>query len=194
MEKRVVKPFVSVKTKDVMYKIRFLTGVSVKQMGQDLCDYAIKKKYVNQLIPYFKRAIRIQGADYPAMNSSSKTLPKFNGEIERISLMLEEETYEYCVSLAYALDCSVAKVVAMLVESSMKSEAFLNEYVVSYLNDKITPTHKKMLESILKDVNSQLDQRETLTSLLFYIVDKHKDAGKSVKRSVEEFVSRWTVT
>lgn len=194
MKKREVKPFVDVKKKEIIAKLSFLTGLSIKSISEDLCNHAIDSDFAIHLAPHFKRSIKIKNLQFPAQKNPVPLIKTQTEEIERMSLMLSEPIYEYAHSLSYATGLSVPKVVASMIEFSMNDGTYFNKYVTEYLSRKIDPERKQMLKSILNDINGNFEENYTIAALLFHIADELKEIDKSLEKSVEGFVSQWTAT
>lgn len=191
MEKRDVKPFVNTAIKDIITKISFLTGHSVKKIGEDLCKHAVDKNVGKELKNHFKRSIEINGVNFEGLKGPEKFERK-PGEIERLSLTVDNEIYEYAYKLSYAIGCSVAKVFAYFIESSMDDIAFLDSYIINVLSKNIAPGRKELLRKIIKDINENHSTKaNTVSALLLYIVDHYKQPGEKLDNTLESFVSGW---
>lgn len=193
MKRYEVKPFIEKEKKDIVVKLSFLTGYSIKAIGEDLCKHAINTDFAFYLAPYFKRSIRIKNIQMTA-SETPKKFPKNNKIVERVSLMVSEEVYEYAYSLSYAVGISLSKVIALMIEYSMNDADFFDDYVLNYLNEKIDPERKELLNSIIQDINRRIDREQPIATLLFHIADEYKEADESIEKAVGEFVSRWTAT
>lgn len=192
MEKRDVKPFIDVAMKDLIYKLNFITGYSIKKIGEDLCLHAINTGVGKELAPYFKRDIKLDNVLYsPAVKP--KKFPRTERQTERISLKLSPNIYEYAYSLSFAIGCSIAKVVAYFMERSMNDYDFLDLYVSEFLSEKMGDEQKDFMQKIIDDVNNDYlkDENEdhNITALLLFIVDEYKAAEQSVDSTLHNFIS-----
>lgn len=191
MSKRDVKPFVDVAIKDIITKISFLTGHSVKKIGEDLCKHAMDKNVGKELQPYFKRSVELNGEFYEGLKQPEKFERK-PGEIDRLSLAVDSEIYEYAYSISYAIGCSVAKVFAYFIESSMNDIAFIDSYIINVLSKNIAPSRKELLRNITKEMNDNYStKRITVSAILFHLVERYKQPGEKLDNTVERFVSGW---
>lgn len=194
MKKYEVKPFVEVHQKEIITKISFLTRLSIKAIGNDLCNHAVNSDIAIQLAPYFKRNIKIKNKEFSAQ-PNPLTLPKnHDKELERISLMLDEPIYEYAYSLYYATGITVPKITAMMIDYSMNDVDFFNSYVGSFVSTKVSPERKNLMMSILNEINGKFEDEYSMADLLFYISDEVKEFDGSIVSGIEEVVSRWTVS
>lgn len=191
MSTKMIKPYIDVKQKEKIVKLNFLSGLTIKDICNDLLEHAVKSNYAMFLTPHFKRNVTINKLQYPAQNSP-EPFPEITGELTRITLMVDNKIHEYANSLYYATDASVPKVLASMLNYSINDSKFFNKYVTEYLSEKIGDGRKKLLKSILKDINKDLESDENIGTLLFYITDKEKELDEGIGEGVENFVSRWT--
>lgn len=191
MRKRDVKPFISIETKNIIDKIAFLTGLSIKRICMDLCMHAVTNYAEEELVPYFKREIILNGKVYAAINKPQKFERK-SGEIERVTMTFDESTHEYLHTLAYAIGTSIAKVVAYCIERSMSDTSFKTDYVAQSLLSRMCQNRVQLLKEILADINhDHLEDKHSMASLLMYIVDEIKEANQNFDMTVENVVSTW---
>jgi len=192
MQKKDVQPFISVSTKDVIYKLSFITGHSVKQICQDLCVHTLrnKKKLGEELSPFLKREIKIGDALYAASKNPLKHYP-ITENVERVTVKISINSYEFAYSLAHALRWSVAKVVAYCIERSMKDFDYLNFYITKYLDSKMDENRKKMIELVMRDINKETEEEHSVASLLLGIVDELKEVDQNVTDAVSQVVENW---
>lgn len=192
MQKKDIQPFISNSTKDVIYKLSFITGYSVKQIGEDLCTHTLrnKQKLGKGLFPYLKRSIKLGETLYEPSNTPIKQYP-LTENLERVSIKISPLSYEFAYSLAYALGWSAAKVVAYCIEQSMKDFDFLNFYITKYLESKMEDNRKEMIGLIMREINKELDEEHSVAALMLGIVDELKAADQNVTEAVSHVVENW---
>lgn len=115
---------------------------------------------------------------------------KFPSKTERITLRLTRNVYEIVYYLSYALDCSVSRVVSLLLERGMHDVRFVNQYINRYLSS-IDDSRKKELQKVLDYINGELEEEITLASLLSYIAAEFKDPLKTSKEAFTAFFNQW---
>lgn len=193
MKKREVKPFINTVTKDAIQKLSFVTSISIKSIGNDLYKNSIRNGLVSELSSYFKRDIVIDGKVYKGSPDVEKFDP-YSTEIERISISLNSSDYEYVSNLAFALDCSVSKVVSYCIEKSMGDYDFLNVYIKHFLSKKVDENKVETLMSIIQKFNNgNNDVDYNATSLLFYIIDEFRNVNIGIENILNEVVLNDTV-
>lgn len=186
MSKRDVKPFIDVDVKDIIYRFSHVTSHSVKDILEDLCMNAIKNGIGEDLSPYFKRGIQVDGVIYQgSKNAIEFTYQSKN--IERVSMQLNPTAYDYVYNLSYAMECSVAKIVSFTIEKSIGDFKFMERYAKQFLNKLVDDKRKEQLLKVVKEVNRINDQEEyTLMSLLLYIADEYKRFDDGVASVLED--------
>ncbi|QCR33109.1 hypothetical protein [Lysinibacillus sp. SGAir0095] len=189
MEKREVKPFIDIDVKDTIYKLSFVTGYSVKSICEDLCNQSFRCGLGRELSPYFKRGIQIDGAVFQG-NKKAEKFESSSQNIERISMKVNGKLYDYAYHLSFAMESSVAKVVAYGVEKSMKDYAFLDRYIKQFLSKKIDKERKDMILKIVRTINKDytVDEEYGIVSLLLYIADEYKRLDEGVDGVLQDVV------
>lgn len=191
MTTKLVKPYINVKQKETISKLNFLTGLPIKDICNDLMEHAVKSNYAIFLTQHFKRGVIINKLQFPAKNDPVP-FPEVKGETTRITLKVNNRIHEYANSLYYATDVSVPKILASMINYSINDNKFFNDYVSKYLTEKIGEDRKKLLKSVMDDVNGVTECDENISSLLFYIVETEKEIDEGLGEAVEKFASRWT--
>ena len=174
MKKREVKPFVDTVIKDTINKISFVTGCSIKSICEDFCSHAFESGLGYELSAYFKRNLDIDGEHFEGNNMGFKFDP-FTKDIERISMTLNNTNYDYAYRLAYAMECSVAKVVAYALGKSISDFDFLNSYIERILRKNVDEKRRSLLLDVVRDVNNtNYEEEYSIASLVLYIADEYR--------------------
>lgn len=193
MKKKDVQPFIAVSTKNVIVKLSYISGKSIKKISEDLCSRALKRnELITELQPYFKREINIRGTViHPNENPLQQYRP--TGELERITIKTSVQAYEFAYNLAHALNWSVARVFSFCIEHSMSDYDFLEFYTTKILDNKMDVNRKEALLTMVKDTNkdSDLNVELSVASLLLGIVDELKWADESLSDSVGRLAENW---
>lgn len=188
MNKRDVRPFVDSVTRDTLYKLSFVSGVSVKKLCEDMCNNAIKNGLSVELSPYFRREIQIDGAIYKG-NRDADSFEYQSRNIERISFKLTPSAFDYVYELSKAMECSIAKVVGYAVEKSMSDYKFLDRYIKQFLSKKVDDDRMNILLGIVKTVNDgSVKEDYNVASLLLYIADEYRRLDIGLEGVIEDSV------
>lgn len=191
MTTKLVKPYVEVKQKETLLKLNFLTGLPIKDICNDLMEHAVSSNYAMFLTQHFKRGVIINKLQFPAKNDPVP-FPEAKGETTRITLKVNNRIHEYANSLYYATDVSVPKILASMINYSIKDNKFFNEYVSHHLTEKIGEERKRLLKSVMNDINKETECDENISSLVFYIIEMEKEIDEGIGEAVEKFASQWT--
>ena len=75
MKIKEIQPFVTTTTKNVIYKISYITNRSIRQVCNDFCYLALadKKKLMEELTPYLKWTMKIENNVYTPKVEPRKT-------------------------------------------------------------------------------------------------------------------------
>lgn len=193
MSTKIIKPYIDVDKKEILVKLNFLTGLTIKEICADLLDHAVSSNYAMFITHHFKRSVTINKLQFPAQNPHIP-FPDNKKEITRITINVSDRVYEYANSLYYATDISIPKILAAMITYSMNDDDYFNKYITEYLSRKIDDERKRLLLSILKDVNQRTENEHNIASLIFYIADEFKEIDESLEDSVDKVASQWTVT
>lgn len=174
MKKREVKPFIDTVIKDTILKISFVTSCSIKSICEDLCSHAFESGLGDELSAYFKRDLNVDGKLYEGNGSGTKFDP-LTKDVERISMTLNNTNYDYAYRLAYAMECSVAKIVTYALTKSINDFDFLNSYIEQILRKNVDEERRNLLMDVVKNVNSaNFEEEYSIASLVLYIADEYR--------------------
>jgi len=188
-KKRDVKPTIKLDLKDTIYRLSSLTFTPVKDVCPELCMYVINdRESIKSLSSMFKRDLRFDNTMFIGHNSNKTITKKLNGYGERITMRLTYNQYQKVALLAFALDCTVSRTTAVLLEMSMNEVRFVNKYVKNYLKSELTESQLRQFKEILKYVNKYGESQYSWASLLAHVVD---EVGTPVTR-IREFISDFT--
>lgn len=126
MKHKEVQPFIKMRSKNVIYKMSYVTNRSVKQICRDLCLHALKNKgeLAEELSPYIKWSIRIEKNVYFPNNEPIGYYPLSGNNLERVNVKIDLTSFEFVRALAFSLAWSPAKLIAYCIERSMSDFDF----------------------------------------------------------------------
>lgn len=195
-KKRDVNPTVSSDLRDCIFRLSYITNNSVMSVAEAICINGIaNKKVISHLSVNFRRPVRIDNVLY--MGDMTRLPVKKRtaaGQSERVSIRFTSQTYEAINALSWALDCTVSRACALLLDSSVRDSDFINEFVRRYLEDSIDDQRMRELRKVLKYVNANNPYKEEYSwaALLSFMVDEVKSSAEKVQDTVSEFVvSHW---
>ncbi len=196
-KKRDIKPTISRELKDTIYRLSYITDTPVKDVAEAVCINGIGRKMViSYMSQNFRRGVRIDNTIYRGDMSrvpvKKRTAP---GQSERISIRFRPQTYEAIYALSYALDCTVSRACALLLDASVRDSDFINEFVREYLEANIDENRMKDLRRVLRYINKDNPYTEEYSwaSLLSYMIDEVRTATGKVSDTVTDFiVNHWS--
>lgn len=147
-----VKPTLSIRLKDLIYSISYVTHTPVKSVGESLSLFALHSKdMMESLAPYLKRTVRIANTLYRGHDDNPQLVKKVFGKNEKITIRFKQQDYARLYDLAYALGVSPSRVVAVLIELAL-SDVKPFEWYVNETVDGMTDNQLKEYERIKKQL------------------------------------------
>lgn len=191
-KKRDINPTVSKELRDCIFRLAYITDNSVMSVAEAICINGIgRKQVVSHLAQNFRRPVRIDNTLY--MGDLTRLPVKKRtaaGQSERISIRFTSQTYEAIYALSYALDCTVSRACALLLDASVRDSDFINEFVRRYLEDNIDDQRMRELRKVLSYVNANNPYNEEYSwaALLSFMVDEVKSSADKVTDTVSDFI------
>ena len=188
-KKRDVKPTINLALKDAIYRLAYITQTPVKDVCEQIVRYTINDRdVIEELALKFVRDVRIANTLYIGHRAIITINKREFCENSRVTLRLNAVDYEVLTRLAYALDCRPTRVCAVLLDAGMRDFRFINNYVMRYLDGKISDKDTKELREIVRYMNGVTGEQHTLASILSAIVDEVSAPIGRVKDAVSEFI------
>lgn len=194
-KKRQCAPTISVVLKDTIHRLSYITDTPVKDVGEAVCISGLKsRKVIEHMSQHFRREIRLGNTLYMGdPNRPSMQRKVAVGKTERVSIRFIADDYERIATLAYALDVSPTRAVALLLDAAIRNSEFMNDYVRDYLKRELDERRMEELKKVMRYLrkNNPYEDDLTWTHLLTYIYDEVKDGAQSMADGVGTFISRW---
>lgn len=195
-KKRDVKPTMSRELKDCIYRLAYITDIPIKNVAERICIEGLDKpKVISYLSRNFRRNLRIHQTLYIGdLDRISVTKRTSHSQNERITIRFKSDTHEKLAALAYALDCSVSRATALLLDATVREIGFINDFAERFLKENIDDSRMKELEKILKYINVNNPYAEELSwaVMLSYLMKEVKVHAEKVQDKVNSFViSQW---
>ena len=195
-KKRDVQPTISKELKHCIYRLSYITDTPVKDVAEEICINGFRRKSVLSYISTnFRRDIRIDNTLYmgDSLRPSVKkrTAP---GQSERISIRFKGNMHESLSVIAYALDCSIARATALLLDATVREVDFVNEFVKDYLTEHVDEDRMNELKKVLKYINSNNPHEEEVSWFVFlsYLMQEVKVHTDKVQDTITDFViNQW---
>ena len=191
-KKRDINPTVSVELRDTIFRLSFITGRSVMHVAEEICVHGIGNKAIlDHLSQNFRKDIRIDNTLYRGDETQLHVNRRINvGQTKRVSIRFNKRTYDAIHAISYALECTVSRACALLLDASVRDGDFINEFVRHYLEDNIDAERMQELRRVLKyiNVNNPYNEEYSWASLLSYMMDEMKYSAEKVSDTVSEFI------
>lgn len=195
-KKRDIAPTVPVDLRDTIYRLATITDQSMKFVAEEVCTHGLtQNKVISYLSQNFRRDIKLHNTVYFG-DGSICPISKYysNGKTARVSIRFKGEVYEKICALSYALDCTVSRACALLLDASVRDSDFINEFVRRYLEANIDADRMRELKKILKYINADnpFNEEFSWAALLSYMMDEVKETAGKVSDTVSDFiVNHW---
>lgn len=181
--------------KEAIYRLSFITNVSVMDTVEVMLKHAIQsKRILEDISPSFVRDIKIDNILYVGHFDAEKYIPtpKANINYVRIKTRLTQTDYHVLATIAYALDVRPARACTILVNKSFHSPYFLDNYINQYLQRNMPDHHLLELKKIMEYANRDENYNINWASLLSYIMREVKEPVVStIKEKSKLVINHW---
>ncbi|MET3658550.1 hypothetical protein [Sporosarcina psychrophila] len=194
--KRDIKPTVPHELRECIYRLAYITDTPVKDVAEAVCINGIHTpKVIGHLSQYFRRDIRFTNTNMNTIYRSNPNCMPISrralaGQTARITIRFKSETYDTISAIAYALDCTVSRTCALLLDASVRDGDFINEFVRKYLEANLDAERVRELKKILRYVNADNPYGEEYTwvSLLSLMIDEVREVTAKVADAATDFI------
>lgn len=191
-KKRDVQPTISKELKECIYRLSYITDTPVKDVAERISIEGFRrKKVISYLSRNFRRDIRIDNTVYMGdIERLSVKKRTSRGQSERISIRFKSDMHERLSALSYALDCSVARACALLLDATVRDVNFINDFAYEYLNEQVDKQRMDELKKVLQYINSENPYEEEISwsVLLSYLMKEVKVHAEKVQDTVTDFI------
>ncbi|QIG62546.1 hypothetical protein [Sporosarcina phage Lietuvens] len=190
--KRDVKPTITHELRECIYRLSYITSTPVKDVAEAICINGVSEpKVIGYLSHHFRRDIRFARTVYRS-NPDSTPIKKrgLSGQTARITIRFKTDTYDTISAMAYALDCTVSRACALLLDASVRDGNFIDEFVQSYMERNLDAERMRELKRVLKYVNANnpYDEEYSYASLLSLMVEEVREVASNLTDTAQEFV------
>lgn len=190
--KRDIKPTVSLELRECIYRLAYITDAPVKDVSEAIVINGFSDpKVMEYLSEKFVRDIHVGNTIYRKRTHFNHIAKRSDGnQTARISIRFKLEDHDVISSLAYAMDCTVSRACALLLDASVRNGEFIDEFVKSYLTTHLDRERVSEIKRVLKYINANNPYDETYTwaSLLSLMMEEVRDASAKVTDVANDFV------
>lgn len=189
-KKRQVKALVYFDVKEMIHRIAHITRTPLKDVGEFLTLFVLDDRAtINDLAMYFRRKVQIGNTYYNGNLTVKPIEKKIYGDRELITINFKSSDYDRIAAIAYGLDCTPTRTVAILLEYASNDIEAINEYVFQNMKHELTDGQMKELRKVLTYVNRNNENNSSWLSLLSKIVGDVRPASKRLYDLVNEFLN-----
>lgn len=194
-----IKPTITTSLKQRLYRLAFITKIPVKDVAKELCLHSLTNdQIIRKLSRYFKNDIRLNNHLYEGnVNTPNITKRTPTGTSERFTFRVTQRTHKMIVTLAFAMDCSVARASALLVEESLNDFEFIDDFLNDYLKSRIDSKQFELLITLKKELNLEYEEyfgeKVTFAPLLSHIVNEVREPDMTLEEAINHFLSQWNL-
>ncbi|KON83556.1 hypothetical protein AF332_27825 [Sporosarcina globispora] len=192
-KKRDVKPSLSIKLKECIHRLSYITNTPVKDVAEKICESGVtSNKVMDHLSQFFRRDIRLNNTMYLG-DLERESLQRRNKTVkERITIRFSQSTYDDLCSLAYALDVTPTKATALLLEASIKNSEFVHEYIEEYIGSYLDEGRMKELKKVMKFINENnpYDEEFSWAEFIDVLFNEIKVGTSTIKNALTDWIDR----
>jgi len=188
-KKRDVKPTLKLDLKDAIYRLSHITYTHVKDVCPSLCMLVIKdRKSIEYLSQFFKRDLLFDTTIFRGHVTNQTIEKRIHAPGERVTIRFTQSEYSAIALLAFALDCTVSRATAILLEISMSEARFVNAYIKEFLRHELSESEMREFKEILRYINKNGESHHSWASLLAYVVDEVGSPVNRIKEAISSFI------
>ena len=190
-KKRDVKLTVHTEFKEAIYRLAFITDVSIMDTVEAMLKYAIRsKRILDDISPAFVRDIKVDNILYVGHLDAEKysDTPRANPNYVRVKTRLNRTDYHVLATLAYAMDVKPARACAILINEAFHSNYFLDNYIKRYIQRNISDHKFLELKKIIEYAERNDNYNLNWGSLLSYIVREVSEPLATAKKKLDSLV------
>ncbi|UYB50148.1 hypothetical protein OCI51_26430 (plasmid) [Lysinibacillus capsici] len=188
-KKRDVKPTLKLDLKDAIYRLSNITYTPVKDVCPSLCMFVIKdRKTIEHLSQFFKRDLLFDNTMFRGHVTNKTISKRINVPGERVTIRFSQSEYSAIALVAFALDCTVSRATAILLEISMSQARFVNAYIKEFLQHELSESQMREFKEILRYINRNGESHHSWASLLAHVVDEVGSPVNRIKEAISNFI------
>lgn len=182
--RRHVQPTISLGLKDSVYRLSYVMDVPVKEVIERVClDGLESRSVMEHLAQSFRRDALFRNTLFIG-DLARPSVQRFKTAetTERVSVRFLPDDFENIRTLAYALDCTVSRATALLLETALTQSDFITPFCRDHIRRKLDPRRIEELRQVIKYLNANNDSAEKISWAL--ILEYARDG-------LDAFIDRW---
>lgn len=193
-KKRDVRATIHTEFKETIYRLSFITDISVMDTVEAMLLHAMQsKRILNDLSPYFVRNIKIDNVLYVGHENAERFAPTpiKNPNYVRVKTRLKQNDFHVLSTIAFGLDVRPARACAILINEAFHSQYFLDNYIKEYLTKNITDEQLIELKRIMEYANRDDNYNLSWADLLNYIIREVQEPVATIKEKTKLIINHW---
>lgn len=194
-KKRDVKPTIEDNLKECFFRLSYITHTPVKDVVASICKQGMRtKSVIDEISNYFIREYQFRNTYYIG-DTNKKSLQRVVLDSPvRVTTRLDQKTYLEIRSLAYALDVTPTRSLAILLEFSVKNIDVVDSFVRNYLKDEMDHRRMKELQEVFSFIkkNNPSENEISWFAFLSTILDDVKESAFNIKDVVGNWLDKHT--
>lgn len=162
-----IGPCVSLPIYDCFEILKFITGQSIKQLGEDfLLEGMRTKKVLSKIEVHLKHTFEFNNTSY--FGNAERGYRSKPTKTVRLQMRLDTFPHDRLLHIAYCLACPKATAAGLILTTSLMNGELLKKIVTRYVGNEMDQDRVKALKRLIKFVNTyNPDEEETSLLLLF---------------------------
>lgn len=189
-KKRAVAPLIGDGYYELVSRIGYICDLPLKAVGEMIIREGIKsKKLVGEISKQFRRQFTMDGnhlylgqLERPAYRTHER------GECKRLYMKFYSFEYERFSDLAYALDCSCAAAVGLLIKSSLVNKEIMYQVLSQGIIRNLDASRIDQLKRFCRHLDSQSDDHYiTLPAAVSHALYLGLSSQKKLNKTIDEW-------
>ncbi|TES47195.1 hypothetical protein E2L07_19325 [Halalkalibacterium halodurans] len=191
------KPTILDNLKESIDRLSYITNTPIKDVAEALTLLCLESdKVIESLSPHMRRNYTFNNNVFYIGDVKRESLQKLQlqGNTSRITIRFKQQDIEKIKSLAFALDVTPSKCVALLLEFSFKHAEIINSFVKEFIQGNLDKRRMEELEKVIKYIESQNPNQEKFgwVELIQYLFDEVKINSQSITTTLKEWIDKVT--
>lgn len=164
-----IGPFVSLSVYDSFEALKFITGQSIKQLGEDFLQEGIQSiKVLERIAPHFKNQFKLDDDNIYFGVAERGYREKGKMQKLRLQMRLSREFDDRLTYLAYCLATTKATAAGLLLRTSFMTGDILKKVVTNYVGYDLDRERVRELKRVIKFIQTYNPQAEETNLLLLF--------------------------
>lgn len=193
-KKRDVRLTVHTEFKEVIYRLSYITEVSVMDTVEEMVLFAMRsKRILESMSTRFVRNIKIDNILYVGQNNPERfePTPIRNPNYVRIKTRLTQNDFHILSAIAYGLDIRPARACTILITEAFHSQYFLDNHIKKYISENISDRNLLDLKYVMEYANRDENYNLNWGDLMSYLMREITEPIESIVGKTKLKINSW---